>query len=150
MYAPHTVTLYNTITATDASTFEDVETLYITVLRGVLFDASKVVNVRASGLESADSVNLYIPFDVDATDVFAGTKKRFVRPTEFVNAEDKTDLWTLSVDGQNGISTFFVKGEYVTDNKYIALQHDDCYVMTKIDKKDFGSASMQHWECGGA
>lgn len=150
MYAPHVVTLYNVVNTVDTETFEDVETLNVTVLRGVLCDAAKAVNVRTSGLESADAVNLYIPFDVDAADAFTGAKKRFVKPTEFVNAEDKTELWTLAINGENGISTFFAKGEYATDSKFAALQLDDCYNLTKIDEKDFGSSSMRHWECGGA
>lgn len=150
MFAPHTVTLYNTITAIDAETFEDFEQLCVTVLRGVLCDAAKAVNVRTSGLDSADAVNLYIPFTVEAVDGHSGAVKRFAKPQEFAAADDKSELWTLAIDGQNGISTFFVKGEFVTDNKYVALQHDDCYNLTKIDEKDFGSSAMQHWECGGA
>lgn len=149
MYAPHTVTLYNSVTVLDAETFEETEQLYATILRGVLCDASKAVNVRTSGLESADAVNLYIPFTVEAVDGHSGAAKRFAKPQEFAAADDKSELWTIAIDGQNGISTFFAKGEHA-DNKYIALQHDDCYNLTKIDEKDFGSSPMRHWECGGA
>lgn len=58
---PHTVTIYNVSQETDPATFKDVEKTYITVLRGVLLEASKAANVRQSGLEGADAVNLYIP-----------------------------------------------------------------------------------------
>ena len=68
MYAPHTVTLYNVVQETDTGTFQDVEKLYVTILRGVFLEATNAVNVRESGLEGADAVSLYIPFSVDAKD----------------------------------------------------------------------------------
>lgn len=43
----------------------------------------------------------------------------------------------------------FIKGEFVTDNEGVALAHDNCWNVTKVDAKDFGSADMQHWEVGG-
>ena len=55
---PHVVTVYNTYVETDHSTFEETTVNHITVLRGVLLDASKGSNVTKSGLESADAVNL--------------------------------------------------------------------------------------------
>ena len=149
MYAPHTVTLYNVVQETDPGTFQDVEKLYVTVLRGVFLEASKAVNVLESGLEGADAVNLYIPFSVDAKDGTSGKDKRYVGPQEFFSADDKSGMWTLSTKG-NGGTTFFVKGEFVTDNASVALAHDDCYNVTKVDMKDFGSEDMRHWEVGGA
>lgn len=148
MYTPHTITIYNAVQETDPATFEETTKLYVTILRGVMLQASKAVNVRESGLEGADAVNLYIPFSVKAVDGTTGKTKTYAGPQEFYNAEDKTGLWTLSVKG-NGGTTFFIKGEYVTDNEAVALAHDDCYNLTKVDMKDFGSADMQHWECGG-
>lgn len=142
MYAPHTVTVYSTVE--DPVTFE--ETRYITVLRGVFMDASKASNVRASGLEGADSVNLFIPFSVRATDGVSLLDKTYVDPKEFEKAADKSGLWTLR------IGDFFVKGEVVEDKdfQYINLNYDDVYRITKVDKKDFGSARMQHFQVGGA
>lgn len=148
MYTPHTVTLYNVIQGTDISTFEDTESTYVTILRGVFLDASKAVNVRASGIESADAVNLYIPFGVTAVDGTTGEEKRYVSPQEFVAAEDKADIWTLAADG-SGVETFFIKGEFVT-TATAARAHDDSYKVTKVDMKDYGSPSMRHFEVGGA
>lgn len=148
MYAPHTVTIYNPVKETDKETFEETTKLYVTILRGVMLQASKAVNVRESGLEGADAVNLYIPFSVVAKDATTDKKKRYAGPQAFNAAADKSGLWTLSVNG-NGGNTFFVKGEFVTDNETVALAHDDCYNVTKVDEKDFGSAPMQHWEVGG-
>lgn len=151
MYAPHTVTIYNVVQGTDASTFEDKQETYITVIRGVFLEASKAANVRDSGLVSADAVNLYIPFASPAVDGVTGVAKRFARPQEFWHAADRTGLWTLSTDG-NGGTTIFIKGEVVEPNKTvetIEMQHDDVYTVTKVDEKDFGSPDMRHFEVGG-
>lgn len=149
MYAPHTVTVYNSVKETDPSTFREETHLYVTILRGVMLQASKGVNVRESGLEGADAVNLYIPFCVEAVDGTTGKPKTYTGPQAFYNAADKSGLWTLSVNGNGGL-TFFVKGEFVTDKEDVAMAQDGCYNVTKVDEKDFGSVDMQHWEVGGA
>ena len=123
---PHTVTLYNVSTELDTSTMKDVLVNHITVLRGVLMEASKAVNVRASGLDSADAVNLYIPFDVDAVDGETGAEKAYVGPVEFI-----------------------VKGEVVEpdlDYQGIAFKYDNVYQVTKVDRMDFGG--LAHFEVG--
>ena len=148
---PHTVTIYNVSQETDPATFKDVEKTYITVLRGVLLEASKAANVRQSGLEGADAVNLYIPFSTPAVDGLTGAEKRYVGPQEFWRAADKSGIWTLSTDG-NGGTTFFIKGEVVEPDKTeqrIEMIYDDVYKVTKVDMKDYGSVDMRHWEVGG-
>ena len=152
MYAPHIVTIYNVTQETDQETFHDTQKSYITVIRGVMLQASKAVNVRESGLEGADAVNLYVPFASLAVDGVTGQEKRYVVPQEFWRAADKSGIWTLSTDG-NGGTTFFVKGEVVEPDKteqMIEMLYDDVYKVTKVDMKDFGSAAMQHFEVGGA
>lgn len=150
MYAPHTVTIYNIVQEIDPTTLDEVEKVYITILRGVMLQASKGVNVRESGLEGADAVNLYIPFAVEAVDGVTGKPKTYIGPQSFFKAADKSDLWTLSYDG-NGGETLFIKGEFVFDgtNLNVVRYHDDCYNVTKVDAMDYGSADMQHWEVGG-
>lgn len=149
MYAPHTITVYNAVQETDPATFEEITKLYVTILRGVMLQASKAVNIRESGLESADAVNLYIPFSVKAVDGVTGKPKTYIGPQSFFKATDKSVLWTLSVNGNGGL-TFFVKGEFVTDKEDVAMAQDGCYNVTKVDEKDFGSVDMRHWEVGGA
>lgn len=149
MYAPHTVTLYNILREENKDTFEEETLIYTTILKGVFLEASKAVNVRESGLESADAVNLYIPFSVDAVDGTTGATKRYVPPQEYWKADDRSELWTLSFDGKGGES-FFIKGAFVTDNYSVAVAHDDCYNVTKVDMKDFGSPDMRHFAVGGA
>lgn len=144
---PHTVTLYNVSTEQDAN-FNETSVNYITILRGVLLIASKGVNVRESGLEGADAVNLYIPFAVDAVDSLTGKPKRHIGPMEFWRMEDKGGFWTLSDSG----NCFFVKGEAVEPEASVALiemKYDSVYNVTKVDCKDFGSLDMQHFVVGG-
>lgn len=148
MYAPHTVTVYNLSTETDKTTFEEITVLHATVLKGVLLQACKAVNVNKSGLVGADAVTLYVPFSVSATDGETGHVKEYTAPQHYWSAEDRTGLWTLSVDG-NGGTTYFVKGEYLIDNPDILLAQDDCYKVTKVDMLDYGSEDMRHWQVGG-
>lgn len=148
MYAPHTVTIYNIVQEIDPATLDEVEKVYTTILRGVMLQASKGVNVRKSGLEGADAVNLYIPFSVEAVDGVTGKPKSYIGPQSFFKAADKANLWTLSYKGNGGM-TCFVKGKFVSDNMTVVLSHDDCYNLTKVDMMDYGSPDMQHFECGG-
>lgn len=144
---PHTVTLYETETI-PGEKFSEAETInHITVLEGVLLIASKAANVRSTGLEGADAVNLHIPFGVKATDGVTGAKKRYVDPIEGWKAEeDKSGIWTIA------IGTVFIKGRAVepkATREQLELKYDDVYQVTKVDKIDFGSPVMQHWEVGG-
>ena len=144
MYTPHTVTVYHT--TEDTLTLET--TVNITILNGVLLDATKAANVRESGLTSADSVNLYIPFSVKAVDGLKRIDKAFLSPKEYRDINNKSDFWTL--DTQN---CFFVKGEVVEqgrDFQYLNHNYDDVYRVTSVDTKDFGTPDMRHWEVGGA
>lgn len=147
---PHTVTLYNVVQEIDPTTLDEVTHVYITILRGVMLQASKGANVRESGLEGADAANLYIPFTVEAVDGKTGAAKTYAKPQEFVKAADRSGLWTLSYDG-NGGETLFIKSEFVLDgtNLNVVRYHDDCYNVTKVDAMDYGSADMQHFSVGG-
>ena len=146
---PHTVTVYNTRT-TELPEDEFAPTLdnHITILRGVLLDAAKGSNVSKSGLEGADSVNLYIPVGVEAVDGVTGEPKQYTGPVEFQRADDKSGLWTLSVER----NCFFVKGEAVHPDwtaQDMEDAYDDVYDVTKVDFKDFGG-EMSHFQVGGA
>ena len=147
---PHTVTIYNVTSEIDKTTLTEKLVNHITVLHGVLLDASKAANVRTSGLEGADSVNLYIPFSVVAVDGVTCQKKQYASPMEFWRMEDKSEHWTLSVTGHGG-KTFFVKGEVVEPDltvEKLSLAYDGVYNVTKVDEKDFGS--LKHFQVGGA
>lgn len=147
---PHTVTIYNVTSEIDKTTLTEKLVNHMTILRGVLLDASKAANVTRSGLEGADAVNLYIPFSVNAVDGVTGREKQYISPMEFWRMDDKSGHWTLSVTGHGG-KTIFVKGEVVepdlTEEK-ISLAYDGVYNVTKVDEKDFGG--LPHFEVGGA
>lgn len=154
---PHTITLYNISVETDRDTLNDTVTNHITILKGVLVDASKAVNVRESGLVSADAVDLYIPFDVEAVDAVTGGEKGYLPPVEFWRSEDMASHWTLAVSAKgatlNGY-TFFIKGAALPPEgtapekvrEVVEAMYDDVYNITKIDTKDTGG--LQHWEVG--
>lgn len=145
---PHTVTVYNVADEEDPeNNFETVTVNHITILRGVLLEASKGKNVNKSGLVGADAVTLYIPFSVEAVDGVTGEAKQYTGPVEFWRAGDKSGIWTLSP----GDNCFFVKGEAVKPEwnvQTIEAAFDDVYNVTKVDRKDFGG-DMAHWEVGG-
>lgn len=145
---PHTVTVYNIDSGeTPENDFRPGLVNHITVLHGVLLDASKGANVRSSGLVGADSVNLYIPMNVRAVDGVTGKEKRYVDPVTFWRSDDKSDIWTLNV----GENTFFIKGDVVEPDKsvsFIETAYADVYSVTKVDVKDFGG--LAHIQVGGA
>lgn len=149
MYTPHTVTLYNVQVEIDFATMKETSKNYITVLDGVFLDESKGVNVRESGLESADAAILYIPFGVKATDPETGNEKVYAEWDDFAREEDKSGIWTLDT----GRNTHFIRGTVVEPETSIAIlqvTHDGVYTVTKVDAKNYGSKIMRHWEVGGA
>ena len=141
MYTPHIITLVNCIEGADYAMQYNT-----TVLRGVMLQASKRANVNKSGLVDADAVTLFIPFSVDAEG------KAFVKPKEYDAQEDKSNYWTLKKgDDSSAVACYFVKGVIPQGMSYAdALEtYDDVYRVTSVDVRDFGSASMQHWQVGG-
>ena len=142
MYTPHIITLVNCIEG------DDYAMQYLpTVLRGVMLQASKKTNVSKSGLVDADSVTLFIPFSVDAGG------KTFLKPKEYAATEDKSGVWTLKAGGESSAAEcYFIKGEVNANGMSYAqalVAFDDVYRVTSVDIRDFGSASMQHWQVGG-
>lgn len=140
MYAPHTITVY-TVTE-DMVTFEVKS--HITVLRGVLVDESKGANVLKSGLSTADSVVVFIPFSVDAKG------KAFLPEKEYMRLSDaeKERHWTLRPGND-----FMIRGEVVEPNKtldQLNQKYDSVYAINSVDTKDFGTEDMRHWQVGGS
>lgn len=140
---PHTVTVYNT--AENPVTFEAEN--HVTVLRGVFYDSRKAANVIQSGLANADSVNLIIPFAVEAVDGETGEAQTWLNPKAYETATDKSKHWTIRAD----TSCFFVKGEIVLPGRTfqdINGAFDNVHRVTSVDEKDFGN--LKHWAVGGA
>lgn len=140
---PHIVTIYNT-GEENPVTFE--KETHITVLRGVFYDSTKAVNVLQSGLTGADSVNLIIPFGVEAVDGVTGEPQEYLPPKEYETAVEKSNYWTIRTS-----DCFFVKGEVVRPGLSfgeINRAFDNVHNVTVVDEKDFGN--LKHWEVGGA
>ena len=148
MYGPHTVTLYTLI--------EDEETAdvsyNITILKGVMLQASTSTGITAKGASEADNVRLFIPFDCHAYGAETRQYKRFVKPKEFISLDDKTGVWTLITGGESSqADCFFIKGEVIDTNgyKYIREHYDDVYDVAGVNIYDYGSKGMQHFEVTG-
>lgn len=138
---PHTVTVYNT--AENPVTLKKEN--HITVLRGVFYDARKGVNVIEMGNANADSVNLIIPFSVEAVNGETGEAQTYLPPKVYDAEGNKGAHWTIKPD------SFFVKGEVVRAGKSfqdINRAFDNVHKVTSVDEKDFGS--LKHWAVGGA
>lgn len=139
----HIVTVYNT-SDEDPVTFE--KTTHITVLRGVFYDAAKAVNVRESGLTNADSVNLIIPWNVEAVDGVTREPQTYLSPKKYATEANKSKHWTIKTS-----DCFFVKGEVVrpgSNFQAINKAFDYVHNVTTVDEKDYGN--LRHWEIGGA
>lgn len=150
---PHTVTLYSPTKIDTEDITRPRLVNQMTILKGVLLDATKAVNVLQSGLTTADAVELYIPYDVIAVDgayaddIDNAPRKRYVGPVEYGMAEDKSEIWTLRANEND----FFVKGVAVEaeDAKrgVIDLKYDDVYTISSVDDLDYGG--LKHFEVGG-
>lgn len=148
VYAPHTITVYNS--------HENVDTLKseynITVLEGVFLDISKGANVMKSGLENADAAVLFIPFGIEAVNGVTGQAQTYIEPKEYERLENKAAYWTIRAGGSaRGNNCFFVKGNVVSDMDYqeIDSYYDHVFRVSAVDVRDFGSPNMQHWEVSG-
>lgn len=117
---------------------EGVEKWQRTVLTGIFWDSIAGANFRKTGLEKSDKVQLMIPHSVTVSRSYAAKKA-------WQDMEDKSGYWTLK-EGDT-----IVKGSLtheVTKSSKELDQFDDCFKVTKIDNKAFGSP-MDHWEVGG-
>lgn len=147
MYTNTSATLYNY----DRDKKTGKVTYRRTVLENVFWDDSKQSNVLKSGLTSAESVNVCVPFDVKTNG------KTYVSPKTYMNSEDKENIFTFVANSQDLI----VKGtiDYEVDNtsnqtiseslSYMKNNFDYVMTVSVVDMKDFGSKHMQHWELGG-
>lgn len=104
------------------------------VIEHVFWDDSLGINLN-TGYENVDKVNIYIPFDKNKSDL-----ENYKEPKQY-----NGNGWTL----QNG--DFIIKGE-VAESEVDGIKDLKAYEVfeiTVIDKKDFGSYNMQHFEIRG-
>lgn len=120
-----------------------------TQILNVKWENRKAANVLSSGLLSADSVAVYIPFANNAD---------YVKPKAFQTLITKTGKWTL----QEG--DYIVKG-LVLDEIVAAVidppssaftitslkaKYDDVVMIKSVDTLDAGSSNIQHWQLGAS
>lgn len=114
------------------STYTDKISYKKHLIKNVFWDDSLGVNLD-TGYENADKVNIYIPFNKNDL-------SRYIEPKQY-----NGNGWTL----QNG--DFIIKGDAVETevNGIKDLKDYEVFEITVIDKKDFGSTNMQHFEIRG-
>ena len=89
-------------------------------IKGVFWDSAQGANIIKSGMSTADSVTVFVP------------------------------LANISIEPKTG--DYIVKG--IIQEEFIKItdltkNYADAHVLTTVDKKDFGSKHMQHYELGG-
>lgn len=131
MYTNANITIYNKYF--DKAT--RLEKYKRTVIKNVFFDEKKASNRLQSGLESADSGLILVPFDYSSQ-------------AEYVPYKEYKGLggtFTLAIGDRvvKGDIDFEITGVLSElDKKY------EAFTITSVDAKDFGSPHMRHWEVG--
>nr|DAE57267.1 MAG TPA: hypothetical protein [Bacteriophage sp.]DAG68367.1 MAG TPA: hypothetical protein [Caudoviricetes sp.]DAU88664.1 MAG TPA: hypothetical protein [Caudoviricetes sp.]DAV59291.1 MAG TPA: hypothetical protein [Caudoviricetes sp.]DAV78830.1 MAG TPA: hypothetical protein [Caudoviricetes sp.] len=133
-----TVTLFSR--SFNAETEE--ETYYPTLLECVDLVETKGANISKSGIDSADTVKLYVDFK--------NIVKPYLPPKEWENMPDKCKQYFLTF---NPAQDFFIKGDQTavdlpeTDAyEWMRNNFDDVYKVTNIDKYE---DILPHFEVGG-
>lgn len=142
------ITLYNRYVVSGAEKYQRTQ---ITIPSGncVEWENRKASNVVASGLLTADSAVIYIPFALGAN---------HLDPHAWQALTVKTGFWTLAV------GDVIVKG-LVADEIHDAVvsppstaftmtnlksKYDDVITVKSVDTFDMGSASLRHWKVSGS
>lgn len=105
-----------------------------TVIGPVFWDSASVID--------EEEVTVYIPFAVSS-------ERQYVGPKAFAALENKASYWTLGMEDKivRGIIDF-----EPDENQRIGeleQMYDDVITIKRVDTRDYGSKSMQHWEVGG-
>lgn len=107
------------------------------VIAGVYWGSVRGANYRKTGLENADAVSVIIPSNFTAD-------REYIKPKSWHPLADKNFYFTLQPG--DTIIKGLIDYEVVRSSKELE-QFDDCFKITKVDHKDFGSG-MDHWEVG--
>lgn len=130
MYTNTNITIYNKYFDKDTR----LDAYKRKVIRNVFWDESEGTNRLQSGLIDADKVLALIPFE--SLDMGS-----YVAPNQY---DGKDDTFTFKIGDR------VVKGEITLEiTKSTDLDKEyKAYTVTSIDKKDFGSKKMRHFELG--
>lgn len=136
------VTIYNQYRNRATNTVEWLRTVLTGQRAGgrdaVHWEDNKATNVIASGLATADAVNVIIWFSADADG------KTYLPPKAFaaLSPEAASLHWTLAPQDR------MVKG-VTTGTIDAAMAGDAAATITSVDTMDYGSEAMRHWEVSG-
>lgn len=129
------ITVYNACIDRD----DGVSSYNATHIRGVNWQQELKVNVGDKGLNSANIINIFIPFVSDTEN------KTYVKPSEYERQTNKEKYFTF----KNG--DIVVKGVCEDELKNLSSfrqSHDDVVTIISVNTLDNGSSNMQHWEVG--
>lgn len=106
------------------------------VINSVFWDDVEGASKARHGLEQADKVLVLIPLNNPSCD-------RYVAPKEFTG-EEGTFTFRVGDRIVKGVTDFEIDGKMSDlDRAHTA------FTITSVDKKDFGSKRMHHWEIRG-
>jgi hypothetical protein len=103
---------------------EEGDTIYERVdIYGVFLETLQGIMTSPKGTDARDNARLFIPFSVQAEAIFK-----------------EGDFFVKGITEAGEVKSF----------QQVKSAYNDVYRITKILKRDFGSADMQHWEILGA
>lgn len=116
-----------------------VETYQRTVIKNVVWEATKAVSGRSTGVLASNVATVFIPMQRGAD---------YLKPKAWQALVTKTGNWTLQ-EGDvivRGEVTQEITTEYSLSD--LRNAYDDVVVISSVDAMDQGSPNVQHWEVG--
>lgn len=129
------ITVYNATIDRD----DGVSSYRATHITGVNWQQELKVTVGDKGLNSANIINIYIPFN-SSTD-----NKTYVKPSEYDRQTDKDQIFTFK---SGDIIVKGVCNDEIKNLNSFRQSHDDVVTVISVDTLDNGSSSLQHWKVG--
>jgi len=116
-----------------------VETYQRTVIKNIVWEATKAVSGRSTGVLASNVATVFIPMQRGAD---------YLKPKAWQALVTKTGNWTLQ-EGDvivRGEVTQEITTEYSLSD--LRNAYDDVVVISSVDAMDQGSPNVQHWEVG--
>jgi len=114
-----------------------VETYQRTVIKNVVWEATKAVSGRSTGVLASNVATVFIPMARGAD---------YLKPKAWQAA--RSGKWTLQ-EGDvivRGEATDNITTEYTITS--LRAEYEDVVTITSVDAMDQGSPNVQHWEVG--
>lgn len=116
-----------------------------TIIKGVNWQGTVTKTVANKELQSADSINIYIPFLADFSN------KKYLEPKAWnrLSEEEKDNYFTFKATDRivKGICDFEFTGSNTV--KMLDNGYDNVITVMSIVVNDNGSSNMQHFQIGG-